>query len=188
MVKKGDIIGISDGEVYFVGSVKNVDGTEVVSNVSGYRPVDKEQFEHLRDKDWSITWDDYDTFHFLWKDAVAHDFTEESYEEFAERIWDEADRSENPLWFLGQDCSGEGEVLIENKKLHKKVKADLAPLIDFEIGSWESSCWTDPFKRGTKEPMEWDVVYNKEAVEACNRYCDLITSGYDYWKIVRAGE
>lgn len=190
MVKKGDIIGIANEEVYFVGSVKNVDGIEVIPNIVGYRPVDEGKFERLRDEDWAISEDDYDTFHFLWKEAVAADRTEDSYQEFAEAVWDEEDRSEEPLWFFGQDCSGEGHVLIEDMALHEKVKTDLEPLLDYTIGSWEWSCWIDPFadRRDKKEAIKWDVVYSPEAVEACNRYCDLITSGYDYWKIVRAGE
>ena len=190
MVKKGDIIGIANEEVYFVGNVANVDGVVVVPHISGYRPIDECRFERLRDSEWAIKYDDYDTFHYLWKEAVAADRTEDSYKEFAEAIWDEEDQSGEPLWFFGQDCSGEGQVLIEDMELHEKVKADLEPLIDCEIGSWDFSCWTDPFADHSdkKEPMEWDVVYNQEAVEACNRYCDLITSGYDYWKIINAKE
>lgn len=174
MVEKGDLIGIADGEVFFVGNTKDVDGTFVVDHIDGYRPVSVENFEYLRDKDRMINEDEYDSFHCIWKQAVADDRTELGYEDYAEWLWDQEDMSyDEPLWFYGQDCSGYGSVLIEDMEFHEKIKADLEPLIGEEIGSWEWSCWTSPEGWRDNKPLKWDVIYNQEAVDACNRYSDV---------------
>lgn len=172
MVEKGDLIGIADGEVFFVCNVKIVNELPVVNRIAGYRPVSVGIFHELRDKELAIRDDCCDTFHDLWKDAVAQDRTELSYYDYASWVFDYEDMSyDQPLWFFGQDCSGEGEVLIEDMELHEKVKADLESLIGMNIGSWEWSCLTDPSAGLISSPLKWDVIYNQEAVDACNRYC-----------------
>ncbi len=197
-VSKGDLIGIANGEVYFVGDVCWVEGKQVVNHVISYRPVEKDVYEQLSDEDMAVDYDDWDHLHEYWKHAVEKDLTELGYQEFAREIFREekhdAEASGNELWFFGQDCSGEGSVLCEDMVLHEQIKEDLEPLIDMEIGSWEWSSWTEPtsneypIKQGDELiPMEWDVVYNQYAVDACNLFAK-VRNNYDFdeWlKIIR---
>lgn len=182
MFECGTLIGIANGEVYFVYHIGSANGLPLVARVISYRPVVKSDFELLRNKFYAIDEDPFDTFHLWWREAVAANKTEEGYREFAEGLWNYEDMSyDQPLWFYGQDCSGWGEILIEDMDLHNKVKADLEPLIYDEIGSWEFSSLGDPCAdlSNPEEPIEWDVIYNRDAVDGCLRYCDAKRRGIE---------
>lgn len=177
------LIGISDGEVWFASQLGEVDGVQIITRVDSYRPVLIDEFEEMRDKERMIEEDNYDRFHFFWKDAVEHDYTEDSYREFAEKRWDEQEDLDDPLWFYDQELSWPGNQLADDLDLHKKVKADLEEITGDEIGSWEDSkgAW-DPMigYRGDGEkiqPIKWDVIYSPEAVEACWRCADAYRRG-----------
>lgn len=181
MVKEGDLIGIAYGEVYFVGDVAWVDGVQVVTGVSTYRPVSQEVFDELADEDSAVANDSYDTLHVNWRHAVAAEETEEGYEEFSRKVFREqrdlAECSFNELWFFDQDISGPGEILCTDMELHEKVSADMKSITGEVVPSWEASSWTfpaPPVHKNTGDnlypPIEWDVIYNWDAAEACNRF------------------
>lgn len=187
IIQKGDLIGIADGEVYFVETIATDENNNmpVVFNVSTYRPVFEDMYSELSDKSRAINNDAYDYLHDAWKDAVSNDRTEDSYQDWAEAVFCEeqsqAEGSGNQLWFFGQDCSGSGFELVSDMDLHNRIKEDLQPFVEDngDIASWECSSWMSPADRdntGIYHPVKWDIVYDKEAADACDRYSEAMNN------------
>lgn len=183
MLEKETLIGIADKKVWFIYRLGEVDGVQVVAEVETYRPVLRDEFEEKRDKDRMIDEDNYDSFHFFWKDAVENDRTEDSYREFAEDMWDQQEDLDDPLWFYDRELSGAGMQLVDDLDSHKKVKADLEEITGDEIGSWEDGGSGGAPMVGDRwdceeiQPIKWDVIYSPEAVEACWRCADAYRRG-----------
>ena len=107
-------VGIYDKEIYFVrldedGKLhRGIDGNPVFDVI---RPVTEKDLELLRDPDERR--DEYKDF---WKQAVAADTTEESFDDWLDRVWEEDFDENDPEDFPGKDSS-DCQYLDEEKRL-----------------------------------------------------------------------
>jgi hypothetical protein len=137
------IVRLVDGKLY-----RGIDNKPVFDVI---RPVEDSTLDYLRNQ--SEREDEYKDF---WKQAVAADATEESFQDWYDSLWEEEFDEDDPEDFHGKDDS-DCQYLDEEKRL----AADnfLYSEYGMRVGTWESSGGYPPAFRN--EPFEgWDYVFN----------------------------
>ena len=116
------------------------------------RPVEDSNLDYLRNQ--CEREDEYKNF---WKEAVAADATEESFQDWYDSVWEEEFDEDDPEDFPGKDSS-DCQYLDEEKRL----AADnfLYNEYGMRVGTWESAGSYSP-SGFRKEPFTgWDYVFN----------------------------
>ena len=147
-------VGIYDKEIYFVrldedGKLhRGIDGNPVFDVI---RPVTEKDLELLRDPDERR--DEYKDF---WKQAVAADTTEESFDDWLDRVWEEDFDENDPEDFPGKDSS-DCQYLTEDFRL--AADAVLQGKYGITVGTWESAGGYPPTRSGRNDFKKWDYVF-----------------------------
>lgn len=188
MIKEGEMIGLAQNRVWFVGNV-GIDedtGEELVLNASSYRPVSRERFDAYSQKGKAVNEDECERLHDDWKDSVRFDRTESSYEDWAEEAFENAQNNAkkdgNLLWFYGQDVDLPGLKLCQDLKLHEQVKNDLvkySELREEDVASWEFASYQTPAESYGYEKiknLDWQLIYDMKLVNSCRRTVAAVNS------------
>ena len=149
-------VGIYNGEIFIVlvKDGKMTDSFDVI------RPVTKEQLSYLRDK-----WERADDYKYFWKEAVASDATEQSFEDWFDAVWDEefdetdeedfAGKDDSFIYYLDEDERKAADAYMESQGV--------------EIGTWESSGCYAPVSACTKDKTfkGWEFVFDNDEARKC---------------------
>ena len=155
MKEKHIPVGIYDREIYFVRLEEDgklycgIDGEPVFDVI---RPVTENDLELLRDTDERR--DEYKDF---WKQAVAADATEESFDDWLDRVWEEDFDENDPEDFPGKDSS-DCQYLTEDFRL--AADAVLQGKYGITVGTWESAGGYPPTRSGRNNFKKWDYVFD----------------------------
>ena len=153
-------VGIFNNEIYIAkiedGKFKYFDGV--------LRPVTTDQLDELRDPDERR--EEYKEF---WKQAVAANATEESFDDWFEMLWAEEYDEDDPEDFPGKDASDVAYLSDEDR-----LKADwFLGLSGIEVGTWESAGSYSPRSSFCKDFKHFDYVFmNPDAERIAKEYED----------------
>lgn len=150
-------VGIFNNEIF----IAKIEDGEFKQFSGVLRPVSVEQLENLRDSDYRR--DEYRDF---WKQAVAADATEDSFEDWLDEVWTEEFDEDDEEDFPGKDSSD-----LEYLSEEDRQKADwFLGTRGIEVGTWECAGLYSPasFNTGFKK---FDYVFmNPEAERLAKEY------------------